>query len=264
MNKKVIAVIVLSLAISSTPVFGVSHYMAQHDLRTTTLCSEKISDNSPRVKSKKFNLKEFIKIKHFNLKKAEIVKSPALQKPTKDVSLDLKKTIEKQLPIIEKTLVPTPTPEKELAPVQEKELAPRTIPVEEPTPTGSVLPFEKEVFNLVNIERSKNDLAALELDIAVTSVARNKSQDMMANNYFAHQSPTYGSAGEMLRRFGIEWSAWGENIAMGQKTPKEVMTAWMNSEGHRANILNPDFTKLGVGYVTNSSGKAYWTQMFIK
>jgi len=87
---------------------------------------------------------------------------------------------------------------------------------------------------------------------------------MASNNYFAHQSPTYGSAGDMLKQSGINWSAWGENIASGQRTPEAVVTAWMNSEGHRANILSPNFSKIGVGYATNSNGTPYWTQMFIK
>ena len=68
----------------------------------------------------------------------------------------------------------------------------------------------------------------------------------------------------MLSQFGIKYSAWGENIASGQKTPQQVVTAWMNSQGHRENILSPTFTKLGVGYATNSNGVAYWTQMFVK
>jgi len=85
---------------------------------------------------------------------------------------------------------------------------------------------------------------------------------MASNNYFAHQSPTYGSAGDMLKQFGIKWSAWGENIASGQRTPEAVVTAWMNSEGHRANILSSNFSKIGVGYATNSNGTPYWTQIF--
>jgi uncharacterized YkwD family protein len=100
------------------------------------------------------------------------------------------------------------------------------------------------------------------LDNAISEVARTKSKDMATNNYFGHTSPTYGSAGDMLNKFGITWSAWGENIASGQKTPEEVMDAWMNSPSHRENILSPNFAFIGVGYYTDSNGKAYWTQMF--
>ncbi len=129
---------------------------------------------------------------------------------------------------------------------------------------SSVSSYEKQVVDLVNAERAKNGLSALTLDTSVSNVARMKSQDMATNNYFSHESPTYGRAGDMLKQFGIKYTAWGENIASGQKTPQEVVTAWMNSSGHRANILASDFTKIGVGYATNSNGKAYWTQMFTR
>ena len=128
--------------------------------------------------------------------------------------------------------------------------------------SSSNLTYEQKVVELVNIERQKNGLSALTLDTKVSNVARTKSKDMATNNYFAHQSPTYGSAGDMLKQFGIQWSAWGENIASGQRTPEAVVTAWMNSSGHRANILSSNFSKIGVGYTTNSSGTPYWTQMF--
>lgn len=129
------------------------------------------------------------------------------------------------------------------------------------TPSSDVS-YEERVAQLVNIEREKNGLQPLAFDSSISNVARAKSKDMADNNYFAHQSPTYGSAGDMLRNFGISWSAWGENIASGQNTPEEVVNAWMNSEGHRANILSPNFGKIGVGYVTSSNGTPYWTQMF--
>ncbi|NLJ58003.1 MAG: hypothetical protein GX339_04060 [Tissierellia bacterium] len=127
-------------------------------------------------------------------------------------------------------------------------------------PTSSNLNYEQKVAELVNIERQKVGLAPLTLDSAISNVARAKSKDMSDNNYFAHQSPTYGSAGNMLTQFGVKWSAWGENIAAGQSTPEAVVRAWMNSESHKANILSPNFSKIGVGYV--NSGRPYWTQMF--
>ncbi|HAQ39505.1 MAG TPA: hypothetical protein DCM73_00775 [Clostridiales bacterium] len=143
--------------------------------------------------------------------------------------------------------------------------------VEEPTAPAennntntntSVSSYEQKVVELVNVERQKAGLPVLTLDAEISNVARLKSKDMADKNYFAHQSPTYGSAGNMLNQFGIRWSAWGENIAAGQKTPEDVVTAWMNSEGHRANILSAKFSKIAVGYVTNSNGRSYWTQMF--
>lgn len=130
------------------------------------------------------------------------------------------------------------------------------------TVSSSNLNYEQKVVELVNVERQKAGLPALTLDSKISNVARTKSKDMAVNNYFAHQSPTYGSAGDMLKKAGISWSAWGENIASGQRTPEAVVTAWMNSPGHKANIMSTSFSKIGVGYVTNSNGTPYWTQMF--
>lgn len=129
--------------------------------------------------------------------------------------------------------------------------------------TGNFSAYQKEVVDLVNVERSKAGLNPLTLDADVSNVATKKSQDMIDNNYFAHNSPTYGSPFDMLKKFGISYKTAGENIAMGQKTPKEVVNAWMNSEGHRKNILNPNYSKIGVGVAQKSGGSIYWTQIFV-
>ncbi|HBF5318244.1 TPA: sporulation protein [Clostridioides difficile] len=123
--------------------------------------------------------------------------------------------------------------------------------------------YQKEVVDLVNIERGKAGLNPLTLDSSISNVATKKSQDMIDNNYFSHNSPTYGSPFDMLKKFGISYKTAGENIAMGQKTPKEVVNAWMNSEGHRKNIMNPNFSKIGVGVAQKSGGSIYWTQIFV-
>ena len=123
--------------------------------------------------------------------------------------------------------------------------------------------FEQQVVNLVNQQRSKNGLLPLTMNWQVSRVARYKSQDMCDRNYFSHQSPTYGSPFDMLKQFNINYSSAGENIAKGQKTPQAVMNSWMNSQGHRQNILNKNFTQIGVGYY-NKNGTTYWTQMFIR
>ncbi|WP_211297038.1 CAP domain-containing protein [Paenibacillus castaneae] len=117
--------------------------------------------------------------------------------------------------------------------------------------------FQSQVIDLVNQERAKAGMSALKSDTLLTKVATDKAKDMDVNNYFSHTSPTYGSPFDMMRSYGVTYSYAGENIAAGQRTPQEVMTAWMNSEGHRANILNNNFTKIGVGYV---NGK--WVQEF--
>ncbi|MGO0905791.1 CAP domain-containing protein [Clostridioides difficile] len=129
--------------------------------------------------------------------------------------------------------------------------------------TGNFSAYQKEVVDLVNVDRSKAGLNPLTLDADVSNVATKKSQDMIDNNYFAHNSPTYGSPFDMLKKFGISYKTAGENIAMGQKTPKEVVNAWMNSEGHRKNILNPNYSKIGVGVAQKSGGSIYWTQIFV-
>ncbi|SKA72766.1 spore coat assembly protein SafA/uncharacterized protein, YkwD family [Clostridium sp. USBA 49] len=121
--------------------------------------------------------------------------------------------------------------------------------------------MENEVIRLVNVERTKRGLAPLTANWELSRVARYKSQDMKTNGYFSHNSPTYGSPFQMMQHFGIIYKTAGENIAMGQKTPAEVMQAWMNSKGHRDNILNPNFKEIGVGIAKD--GNVYWTQMFI-
>ncbi|QGH34876.1 LysM peptidoglycan-binding domain-containing protein [Gracilibacillus salitolerans] len=120
--------------------------------------------------------------------------------------------------------------------------------------------IEHQVIQYTNQEREKNGLAALKPDWQLSRVARYKSQDMQQNNYFSHQSPTYGSPFNMMRDFGINYRSAAENIAKGQETPYQVVQAWMNSSGHRANILNDSYTHIGVGYVRSGN---YWTQMFM-
>jgi uncharacterized YkwD family protein/spore coat assembly protein SafA len=123
---------------------------------------------------------------------------------------------------------------------------------------------ETEIFKLVNVERSRNGLGALTYNWQVARVARTKSQDMINNHYFSHTSPVYGSPFRMLENYGLKFSSAAENIAYGQRTAQEVMTAWMNSAGHRANILSRNITQIGVGVAKASNGTLYFTQMFIK
>ena len=126
--------------------------------------------------------------------------------------------------------------------------------------SASNLSYEEQVAELVNEIRAENGLGSLKLNANLSDVARAKSQDMHDNDYFAHESPTYGSPFEMMTAFGISYQTAGENIAMGYASPQAVVDAWMNSPGHRANILKASFTQIGVGYVKDGS---YWTQMFI-
>lgn len=130
-----------------------------------------------------------------------------------------------------------------------------TIPTQD-----QIKEYEQEVIRLVNVERTKQGLKELKYDWELARVARYKSEDMRDNNYFSHNSPVYGSPFDMMKNFGINYKAAGENIAKGQSTPEQVVKAWMNSSGHRANILSTKFTHIGVGYAKNGH---IWTQQFI-
>ncbi len=129
-----------------------------------------------------------------------------------------------------------------------------------PQISQSVLSYESEVIRLVNEVRRENGLKALTANWELSRVARYKSQDMLNKGYFSHTSPTYGTPFQMIKAFGLSFRTAGENIARGYPTPQAVVNGWMNSSGHRANILNTSYTQIGVGYVAQGN---YWTQMFI-
>ncbi|WP_079528856.1 CAP domain-containing protein [Halobacillus hunanensis] len=120
--------------------------------------------------------------------------------------------------------------------------------------------FQEQVVQLTNQARKKNGLKPLKINSELSKVAKKKSTDMAKNNYFAHISPTYGSPIQMLKQFGIEFNYAAENIAVGQKTPDEVVQDWLDSPGHRKNIMNEQVTQIGVGYTEEGQ---HWTQLFI-
>ncbi|KGR78886.1 CAP domain-containing protein [Ureibacillus manganicus] len=134
-------------------------------------------------------------------------------------------------------------------------------PTEPTSESAAVSNFERQVVELTNVERSKAGLAPLEIHSPLMNVAEAKSVDMSNNNYFSHTSPTYGSPFDQIKAAGISYRAAGENIAQGQRTPQQVVQAWMASPGHRQNILNPSYTHIGVGFVESGY---YWTQQFIQ
>lgn len=120
------------------------------------------------------------------------------------------------------------------------------------------------VLKLVNQERKKAGVQPLTLSDKLTSIANTKAKDMADKGYFSHNSPTYGSPFDMLKQFGVSYSYAGENIAAGQKSAEEVMNSWMNSSGHKANILNKNYTQLGVGFYRGGEYGTEWVQLFIK
>ncbi|MDU0200869.1 MULTISPECIES: CAP domain-containing protein [Paenibacillus] len=132
-------------------------------------------------------------------------------------------------------------------------------PQQSANPQESVNPSQsaQQVLDLVNQERTKAGLNSLSLNSSLSKVAMAKAQDMYNNNYFDHQSPTYGSPFDMMTAFGVTYNSAGENIAKGQTSPTEVMNQWMNSPGHRANILNSSYTQIGIAYYNGE-----WVQEF--
>jgi uncharacterized YkwD family protein len=162
------------------------------------------------------------------------------------------------------------TPSETTKPAETTQKPAETTPAETTKPAEStqapstgaytVSAEEREVVRLVNEIRRSNGLSELTLNEELSRVARIKSEDMAKNSYFSHNSPTYGSPFDMMKKFGISYRTAGENIAKGQRSAQAVVDAWMNSEGHRANILNPSFTQIGVGFTSNGY---IWTQMFI-
>jgi uncharacterized YkwD family protein len=132
------------------------------------------------------------------------------------------------------------------------------IPGKGTAATATSSSFANQVVTLVNQERAKAKLKPLSSYGALSAMALDKAKDMYNKHYFSHTSPTFGSPFDMMKSYGIRYTYAGENIAMGQKTPKDVMNAWMNSPGHRENILNPNYTKIGTAYYNGE-----WVQEFI-
>ncbi len=161
----------------------------------------------------------------------------------------------------------TEKPVENEKPVETEKPTENEKPIEKPTEdtkpniTDKTQAIELEVVRLVNEERKKAGLAPFTHSQELSRVARFKSQDMADKNYFSHNSPTYGDPFTMMKSFGINYRTAGENIAKGYQSAQSVVNGWMNSPGHRANILNPNFGTIGVGYVVKN-GTTYWTQMF--
>ncbi|QBP41176.1 CAP domain-containing protein [Paenisporosarcina antarctica] len=191
---------------------------------------------------------------------------PVAEKPAPTAKPAVEKPAPTAKPVSEK---PAPTAEKPAPtakPVAEKP-APTAKPTAEKPATqateqaGSISNIEQQVLTLTNQERAKAGLKALATDAKLMNAAREKSTDMRTNKYFSHTSPTFGSPFDRMKALGIDYRAAGENIAMGQKSADEVVKAWMDSPGHRENIMKANFTHIGIGY--DAQGH-YWTQQFIQ
>ena len=156
------------------------------------------------------------------------------------------------------TAAPTRAPEATRKPTVTQ--APST---EDDYTTQSVSAQEQMMFNLLNLDRNNNGLPSLTLDPTLCGIARVKSCDMRDNNYFAHESPTYGRVKDMLTRFGYAFNGAGENIAH-HATVEKAEAAFMSSAGHRQNILSSAWTKVGIGICLDRNGYVYVTQIFVR
>ncbi len=172
---------------------------------------------------------------------------------------------------VQPTVNPTvqPTTQPTAKPTTQPTVKPTTQPTAKPTQstddytTETVSAQEQKALNLLNADRAANGLPALTLDPELSRIARTKSCDMKANNYFAHNSPTYGSAADMLRTFGYSFNGVGENIAHHANVDK-AEAAFMSSTGHRNNILGSQWTKVGIGICFDANGFIYLTQLFVR
>ena len=164
------------------------------------------------------------------------------------------------IPLPEPTAVPLPAPTSR--PPQQPSATQSPSTGDDYT-TQSPHMQEEMMANLLNQDRKNNGLGVLALDAELCRIARIKSADMRDNGYFAHESPTYGRIGDMLKRFGYPFSAAGENIAHHADVNK-AQAAFMSSQGHRKNILSTTWTKMGIGIVTDANGYIYATQIFAK
>jgi uncharacterized protein YkwD len=131
-----------------------------------------------------------------------------------------------------------------------------------PAPAASIsspMPVSATIVQIVNDNRAANGLPPVSEDAALDNAAIAQSQDQARRQLMTHAGSNGSSAGARITANGFRWSTWGENVAAGQPTADSVMTAWMNSAGHRANILNGSFASIGIGAVRGTNGLIYWT-----
>ena len=163
----------------------------------------------------------------------------------------------REIPLRPGEELPAQPPEEETPPAEE---APPQEEPDAPEESGGVQEAAEAVASLVHAARQDAGLSELELDADLCAAAQARAQEIAQS--FSHTRPAGSSCFTILEEFGISYRAAGENIAMGQRTPEEVMDGWMNSSGHRANILNGTFTSIGVGYYVDGAGAAHWVQIF--
>ncbi|MFD4003757.1 CAP domain-containing protein [Streptomyces rubiginosohelvolus] len=163
-----------------------------------------------------------------------------------------------------KSKAPTTAPEKSSSPASKAPAPPKTSaappPSKKPSPSPTDASARSEVLALVNQERAKVGCSPLSTSAPLTSLAQNFSEDMAARGFFDHTDPDGDTPWDRAAQAGVQGLA-AENIARGQSDAQAVMEGWMNSEGHRANILNCDYKTIGIG-VHEGSGGPWWVQNF--
>jgi uncharacterized protein YkwD len=164
------------------------------------------------------------------------------------------------------TMPPSTEAQTTQAEATETTAAPTTVAVT-PGPSGGDAAFQQEVANLTNAERAANGCGPVALDPTLNAVADAHSEDMAANNYFDHTGLNGSKPWDRVAAAGYPAGGSGENIAQGYATAASVVAGWMDSPGHRANILNCSWTELGVGYAEGANPRnnvppLYWTQVF--
>ncbi len=185
--------------------------------------------------------------------------TPGLPSP----ELPEQETPSPELPELEIPTPESPEQEKPSPELPELEIPSPELPEQEKPspemPEQENLTYVEQVVQLVNVERAKEGLAPLKLNTKVSAAAQVRAKEIVAS--FSHTRPDGSSFATALKEQNISYRRAGENIAWGQKSPQEVVTAWMNSSGHRANIMNENFTSIGVGY-HRQNGVNYWCQLF--
>ena len=218
--------------------------------------------NQVAAQNGQFDISKFEDLVNKALKDAQAYKAPQAGKVV-DQGKTTNNTVEKEVATPQAPAKETAKPATNNNTTAPTNTQQAEAPAKAPTTNEnqSVSNFEQQVVDLTNAERARAGLKPLEIYAPLMKVAEAKSADMAKNNYFSHTSPTYGSPFDQMKAAGISYKSAGENIAQGQKTPAEVVQAWMDSPGHRQNIMNANYTHIGVGYVENGN---YWTQQFIQ
>lgn len=170
---------------------------------------------------------------------------PNTQKPVTPESPDVQEPVTPELPDTQKPIIP------EQPDIQEPDNG---------SSDETIHTYASRILDLVNAERAKAGLSALRLDTGITAAANVRAKEIKQS--FSHTRPNGSSFSTALQEQGVTYRGSGENIAWGQKSPEQVMNAWMNSSGHRANILNPNFQNIGIGYYQDANGRNYWVQLF--